>query len=140
MFKLKKIQNKGCNAPEMEKKKLKLGLAAEKETIFRLYNGYLTNETEDTQKTGTLYLVTEARGANDADRGVSCYRITPDMLMRVRFYAAGVTPKEGMRFKLSGKSAGGYNALTYSEGAGEVIAVETDDYAQTKTILVRFEG
>lgn len=139
MFKLKQIQYNRYNAPEIEKRKVKLGLAAEKETVFRLYNGNLTNESEDSAKSGALYMVLDAVGASDKERYVSCYRITSDMLISVRFFASGVTPTEGMRFKLSGTSTGGYNALTYSAGEGEVIAVGTENYAKTKNILVRFD-
>ncbi len=140
MFKLKQIQFKSNNAPDIEKKSLKYQLSSTKDSIFHMYGGTLTNDTEDTSRSGVLYLCLDEMDTISLPRFVKCFRITNDMIFKVRFYASGVTPTEGMRLKLKTNATGGYTMLQYDTGnIGEALVVGTDNYASTKNILIRFD-
>ncbi len=140
MFKLKQIQYKSNNAPEIEKKYLKYQIKGEMDAIYHLKDGLLTNDTDDTTRSGTLYVGLEDLDPLAPFRNIKCYRITKDMIFKIRFYVSGVTPTEGMRLKLKTNSVSGYIALqTDTDGTGEAVIVGLDNYAATRDILIRFD-
>lgn len=137
MFKLKKILNQRCNAPEVELQRVYSDLIAKKGMIFIFFDGTLSNELIDTQKIGELYYCL----SDKKDGYVACCRVTPDMIFEVEQPKSSSSPNVGKLCSLQVKDIGtGYeNIMNYPPSVWGVLVLDKKDKEDTDIFTIKFK-